>query len=271
MTDRRLQAARRAAAATDEPAERARLLLERVRAGQLRRERLELAAFVGHEDARAAVGPMCAGGACPGLEDGEDVWTCARCQACRAERILGTFVQQLEDRHGRSATLRAACAAARLVVQLRDVTLFPPVRTISAAIDAAQDYAADPSPTTMNAWRVLVEAAMRAAPGGGRCYRCGGTGVARPGPGPQQVRAPDPCPHCQATGLRQLPACVPQPSLDPRACIEPAVFALEPAVFALQPLRTELWSPERAVRHVIRVELSAWALGTHNLSAPARG
>lgn len=56
MTDARLRATSRAAAQGD-PAARAALLLERVRAGELGRERLQLAAWLGDDLAREVVGP----------------------------------------------------------------------------------------------------------------------------------------------------------------------------------------------------------------------
>lgn len=56
--DERLRAAERRALASGSVADEAALLTERLRAGSLTRERLELAAYCGHEAARVAVDPV---------------------------------------------------------------------------------------------------------------------------------------------------------------------------------------------------------------------
>src|SRR5690242_18087499 len=55
MSDQRRRRAERDAAG-GEPAARARLLVERLRLGELQREALELAAYLGHSPARSALG-----------------------------------------------------------------------------------------------------------------------------------------------------------------------------------------------------------------------
>jgi hypothetical protein len=56
MADERLRGAERRAARGDEPADLGRLVVERIRAGTISREALEVAAYLGHETAREALG-----------------------------------------------------------------------------------------------------------------------------------------------------------------------------------------------------------------------
>lgn len=59
MSDARLRDLQRIATASGSPSDEARVLTERLRQGSLTRERLELAAYVGHEAARVTSGFYC--------------------------------------------------------------------------------------------------------------------------------------------------------------------------------------------------------------------
>lgn len=112
MSDTRARTLSRAAAAGDLQAE-ARLLVERVRRGELTQERLELAAYCGSEAARLVVDPGHRTGTYFFLPPTPD-----RPNGFHGDGVpLRHFAADLEH-WGRRVEVRAACVAARLVLGL---------------------------------------------------------------------------------------------------------------------------------------------------------
>lgn len=136
MTDQRLRRLERDAAASPSPESEAALLRERLRAGTLSLERLELAAYCGHEAALDVVGrtcdrihPGCPHGdlcLCCGCHEGvplgvDDCW-----RGKRMHVLVSDFAAGL-SRWGPAVQVRAAVAAARAALAWRsaDLDLWP--------------------------------------------------------------------------------------------------------------------------------------------------
>ncbi|MCO5166331.1 MAG: hypothetical protein M9894_08205 [Planctomycetes bacterium] len=169
MTDTALRELERRWRATEDPADEARVLAERLRSGRLPPARLELAAYLGHGPARAALGD--------GAPAGDFVpwarWRRALDAPGRAALLLGALVQLdlaravAEERHaGLAEALRAVeawCACpcgehARAVEQAE-----PPETLGHPAYDAAGlDEPTGGEPTLLRA-ASLLRAVCRAA------------------------------------------------------------------------------------------------------------
>lgn len=135
MTDRRLrELERRVREGGASLEEAARWLLERQRAGELPRERLVLLAWLGHESARAALA-------------GEPL---------HVPGELESWVRGLE-RWGPEASVRAAVAAARLLLPLWEGR-HPQDRRPAEALSAAEAWSADPRPETAEAAHAAADA-----------------------------------------------------------------------------------------------------------------
>jgi hypothetical protein len=130
--DERLRKLEREAAQGDASAT-ARLLVERVRLGELSDERLRLAAYLGHPTAREAVGD-----ALPAPEDALE------------------WVRAL-DGHGREACVRAALTAARHSLP---VSGHPVSADVEAALDATAAWLACPCEEHSGMVRRTLEAAL---------------------------------------------------------------------------------------------------------------
>lgn len=154
MSDVRIRALEREA--VHSPIARASLLTERVRAGTLSQERLELAAYAGDVDARAATGTLC-----PGGPDGGHTGFCD--ERCGVHSDLAGWVQGL-SRWGPEAIDRAAAAASRValpwwwenlkrVTGWRDLETGHPAYTVTErAIGAADAWFGCPCDRHEDAW-----------------------------------------------------------------------------------------------------------------------
>jgi hypothetical protein len=139
MSDTRLRELERRWKETGSPDDEAAYLKERVRVGDLTQERLELAAYCGHEGARRAVR-----GSLPGATTGAVEWT----------RHLGRWPE---------AAAVAAVAAARMAVETVDLDDSSGARPeqILGAVRAAEAAVTQPTQESLGAARGAAEALPR--------------------------------------------------------------------------------------------------------------
>lgn len=158
MTDQRLRRLEREVAASPSRESEAALLRERLRAGTLSPERLELAAYCGHEGARGALGIAPWVGRVhfedpPGFTaaDGTRYEFSSPDVALAPAYALGPWVRGL-SRWGPAVQVRAAMAAARLVLARRSagLDLWPDSPGFlwgqaNRAVEAAERWLVDPN------------------------------------------------------------------------------------------------------------------------------
>lgn len=145
--DLRLRTAGRALAADPSPEAQGALIRERLRAGDLSQERVELAAYCGHEGARFAIDPEC------GAFGLHNEWLTGALDLLAWLRGLSRW---------EGAQVRAAMAAARVALEVaaerakfdgRPIErIHAELRAAGRAIEAAEAWAACPCEEHWNAW-----------------------------------------------------------------------------------------------------------------------
>lgn len=136
----------------------ARSLLERVRAGTLTRERLELAAYCGHEGARAALGPFLLWPECACGRPGDE----RACVGCGPLATLDAFVGGLDWRWRTDVLVRACLAAAVPAAEAENLNRAASNadscrRTVRSARDVMEAWLAVQNGQTLSEWASLTE------------------------------------------------------------------------------------------------------------------